>query len=300
MIGMDHIMFDRLLHLLDDDLVLHSDLQHSHHTLRPGLRVVRVANTYPKSKSELLALHFKSRRIWVGVQDPSNPKRSLDDEAKLAVASWLRLLQATPFLLSMSTPTHLPLHATADAMATSSLAGSGGAVFFSNGSSAYFQFQITLAQAQSLWPWIGDDLQKHIAAWELLAQFCLTYCIHHMLPRSRGPLSCMQGTDNSAADAASAKGLSMTPAMAMVLTSFFAFIPRFHIFPQVSHIPGHLNDLADALSRFQQPLPVEVQSSQLLDIPWQSLLTDQLVYHVQPDRRWPSHFLAKSPKCIGP
>ena len=192
----------------------------------------------------------------------------------------------------MSSAPLVPLHATADAMATASLAGLGGAVFFSDGTSVYFQFQITLGQAQTYWPWIGNDLQKHIAAWELLAQFCLTYCIHDGLPRTRGPISCMQGTDNSAADAASAKGLTMTPAMAMVLTSFFAFMRRFHIFPQISHIPGHINELADALSRFKQPLPVEVQSSRLLDIPWQSLLTDQLVHHVQPDRRWPSFFQA--------
>ena len=125
--------------------------------------------------------------------------------------------------------------------------------------------------------------------------------VYTVLPRSRGPISCVQGTDNSAADAASAKGLSMTTAMAMVLTSFFSFMRRFHIFPQVSHIPGHLNDLADSLSRFKKPLPVEVQSSQPLDIPWQSLLSDHLIHHVQPERRWPSHFLAKSPMSdIGP
>ena len=97
----------------------------------------------------------------------------------------------------MSAPPIIPLHAAADAMATSSLAGLGGVVFFSDGASVYFQFQITLTQARTYWPWIGDDLQKHIAAWELLAQFCLTYCIHDVLPRSRGPISCLQGTDNS-------------------------------------------------------------------------------------------------------
>ena len=176
-------------------------------------------------------------------------------------------------------------------MASSSLAGLGGAVFFNDGTSVYFQFQITLDQAHSYWPWVGDDLQKHIAAWELLAQFCLTFCIHECLPRSRGPISCLQGTDNSAADAASAKGLTMTQAMAIVLTAFFGFMRRFHIFPQISHLPGHLNELADALSRFQQPLPVEVQNFKFVDIPWQSLLTDAIFHQIQPDGRWLVHFL---------
>ena len=37
----------------------------------------------------------------------------------------------------------------------------------------WFQFQIRLDETQSIWNWIGDDMQKHIAAWELLAQFSL-------------------------------------------------------------------------------------------------------------------------------
>lgn len=51
---------------------------------------------------------------------------------------------------------------------------------------------------------------------------------------------CQQGTDNSAADAASAKGLSMTPAVATVLSPFFAFMRQFQIFPNMIHVPGHL------------------------------------------------------------
>ena len=49
----------------------------------------------------------------------------------------------------------------------------------------WFQFRIQLADAQSTWDWIGDDMPKHIAAWELLAQFALSYCIESHLPKSR-------------------------------------------------------------------------------------------------------------------
>lgn len=148
------------------------------------------------------------------------------------------------------------MSATADAMATSTVAGLGGVVFFPNGSCVWFQFQITLEEASANWNWVGQDMQKHIAAWELLAQFALTYCIEAALPRCRGAVSCTQGIDNRAADAASAKGLSMTCAVACVLLApFFAFMCRVHIFPKITHIPGHLNDIADAFSRFKQPLP---------------------------------------------
>ena len=102
--------------------------------------------------------------------------------------------------------------------------------------------------SKSPWNWAGE----HIAAWELLAQFALTHCIESRLSRCRGPVSCHQGTHNSAADAASAKGLSMTSAMATVLSPFFTFMRRFEIFLSVTHIPGHLHVIADSLSRLKQ------------------------------------------------
>ena len=133
-------------------------------------------------------------------------------------------------------------------------------------------------------------MQKHIASWELLAQFALTFCINAHLPKSRGPIACHQGTDNSAADAASAKGLSMTKSMAAVLASYFTFMCRFHIFAVISHIPGHVNELADSLSRFKQPLPVELSNAVKCEINWQSLLDSAAIFISQSGRQWPQHF----------
>ena len=159
---------------------------------------------------------------------------------------------STPFSLSMSPPTPIEVSATAHAMASKNLAGLGGAAFFSDGSCVWFQFQITLEEASTRWAWVDQDMQKHFGAWELLAQYALTYCIEAALP----PLQkCCLLYSRRAADAASAKGLSMTPAMAFVLAPFFAFMRRCQIYPKITHIPGHLNDIADALSRFKQPLP---------------------------------------------
>ena len=78
------------------------------------------------------------------------------------------------FFLSLSPASFLQITATADAMASQSVAGLGGAAFFPDGTCVWFQFQITLAQANEHWHWVGSDMQKHIAARELLAQFALT------------------------------------------------------------------------------------------------------------------------------
>ena len=83
----------------------------------------------------------------------------------------------TPFSLSILSSVQIPVQATA-----------GGAAFFNDGSSLWFQFRIHLDEARALWPWIGEDMQKHIAAWELLAQFELSFCIDALLPRTRGPM----------------------------------------------------------------------------------------------------------------
>ena len=179
---------------------------------------------------------------------------------------------STPFSLSMPPASFLQITATADAMASQSMAGFGGAAFFPDGTCVWFQFQITLAQANEHWHWVGSDMQKHIAAWELLAQFVLTVCIESRLPRGRGPVACQQGTGNSAADAASAKGLSMTPAVSAVLAPYFKFMRRYHIFPKMTHVPGHLNVIADSLSRFKQPLPEPLTVADCCVVRWQELL----------------------------
>ena len=134
-------------------------------------------------------------------------------------------------------------------------------------------------------------MQKHIAAW--LAQFALSHCIVMRLPKCPGPITYHQGTDNSAADAASAKGLSMTPAMSTVLSPFFMYMRRFHI-------PGHLNIIADALSRFQQPLQIPLKHDDFCDVDWQALSESSPVVIAQTGRKWPSHFgisMQKSRVC---
>ena len=99
-----------------------------------------------------------------------------------------------------------------------------------------------------------------------------------------------KGTDNSAADAASAKGLSMTPAVSAVLAPYFKFMRRYHVFPKLTHVPGHLNTIADSLSRFKQPLPEPLTVSNHCVVRWQELLASSPVCIAQTGRKWPSKF----------
>jgi hypothetical protein len=243
-----------------------------------------------KALHEVKSMHIKSRRVWVGISDPSSPNRKLDDEASETLQVWLQLLVSTPFSLSMCPPTWIPVQAPADAMASTSMAGLGGAAIFPNGSSVWFQLHISLTEAQALWPWLGDDMRKHIAAWELLAQFALSFCIEAHLPQTRGTIACQQGTDNSAADAASAKGLTMTPVLAAVLIPYFKYMRRYQVYPHITHIPGRLNMLADELSRFKEPLSTPLDPAARMTFPWMDLLKSSGIEITEVGRKWPSHF----------
>ena len=265
----DHVTFHLLVSKLSPSPSLTQDLTHTHQSLCRGVKLIRVANTNVLNLEDIDKLYLKSSRVWVGIQDPSSPTRTLHSESHEALQVWAHLLGSTPFTLSMAPPAHVEVTATADAMASMNLPGLGGAAFFPDGSQVWFQFQITLQQAQSLWPWVGVDMQKHIAGWELLAQFALSHCFVMRLPKCRGPITCHQGTE----DTASAKGLSMTPAMSTVQSPYYMYMRRFHIYPKLSHIPGRFNIIADALSRFEQPLPIPLKHDDFCDVNWQALLS---------------------------
>ena len=196
-------------------------------------------------------------------------------------------------------PPVLPVTATADAMVSSEMAGLGGLATLADGRTVWFQFRISLAETREHWNWVGSDMQKHIAVWELLAQFALTYCIHWALPHTRGPITCHQGTDNSAADATAAKKITMTVGMAQILTQYIVFMRRFHIFSRITHSPGHLNENADALSRFKD---TSVPLNPLLQcrINWPDLVNQWAFTHSNKPRDGELPFVSASVKKKDP
>ena len=212
MVGMDHVTFHSLVQQLDDQLQLTASLTHKHQSLRPGITLVRIANSNVQPLDEV-----------VGILDPTSPHRKLDGWC--GHSYWSPHHVPYPCALQCRSPSrrHLTLWPPKTWLALVERLSSMMAHH------EWFQFRIQLDEARALWPWIGKDMQIHIAAWELLAQFALSFCIDALLPRTRGPIMCHQATDNSAADAASAKGLTMTRALAAVLAPYFTFMRRFQV-----------------------------------------------------------------------
>ena len=293
MVGVSSTVFDHLLDVIDDDLILRSSQIAQHHSLVEGTQIKRVANTFVNSRTELRQVFTKSRRVWLGIVDPTSPYRSMDDDVRGAIAAWRNVLSSTSCCMTMRPAEVMPVQATADAMANEHMAGLGGAVFFADGSCAWFQFKLHLDTVHACCPWVGANMQKHIAAWELLAQFALTFCIESRLPPGHFPVTCHQGTDNSASNATAAKGLTTTPGMAHILGQYFLFMLRVHVFPQLSHIPGHLNGLADTISRFGD-LPNFLSPSDQIEVDVPSLLCQNGIKVTNQQTRWPSTFPVNS------
>ena len=82
----------------------------------------------------------------------------------------------------------------------------------------------------------------------------------------------------------------MTPAVSADLAPYFRFMRRYHIFPKMTHVPGHLNIIADSLSRFKQPLPESPTEDDHCVVRWQELLASSPVRIAQTGRKWPSQF----------
>ena len=225
-----------------------------------------------------------------GHLNPDSPHRVLDHDAVEALQSWKDILESASFIVSMCAPEILPVRATADAMASTHEAGLGGAACSTDGSHVWFQFRITAAETMSFWPWMEPDMQKYIAVWELLAQFALTFCIASHILVSHLPWRCHQDCDNSAADATSAKGITMTRGMSFnVLSQYYLFMRREHLYADITHIPGRENVVADALSRFQDP-PMELRQSSLISLPWKNLLYQSGFHNFQSAAKWPVTF----------
>ena len=278
LVSVSHEQWYELLDRLSNDLVLNKAM--SHPSLRLHVKVVRVANFTLRDLAHARTLHFTSRRIWLGIQIPGSGRRKLHAETHEALKAWKDILIGTPFFHNMLPSPWCDATASADACATATEAGLGGILRLHGKVVAWFGFTISYQDAQECFPWISDSMQKHINAWELLAQFALAFCLHHSLPGRCSPISVSFACDNTSAEAAHLKALSTSMGLCPILAAFFRFQRLHNLDVSIRHILGAWNDEADALSRgrFLDCCPPEIPgllSTRTTDIPWQWLCSSK-------------------------
>lgn len=160
-------------------------------------------------------MHLKSRRVWVAITDPTSPHRVLGSEAQAALQVWSRLLVSTPFSLW---PHPCKWKLQPQPMRWRYKPWQVWMVQHSFPMEELYGFSfksrwIKRARCGTGWKTICRNTLKLGNSWHSMRSLtALSRAFHVAVDR----VSCHQGTGNSAADAASAKGLSMNRAMAMV------------------------------------------------------------------------------------
>ena len=138
----------------------------------------------------------------------------------------------------------------ADAFASGTQSGIGGMILFPSGQCSWFSLPISHQDFQSLKIPIHDNLQKDITSLETLAQIALVFLAIQSFPGARIPIRLPTLSDNTTAEAVSNKLFSTSMPIALFLEKLSLLISSSSIEVDVSHIPGHDNELADALSRW--------------------------------------------------
>ena len=212
--------------------------------------LIQVRHQAVSTKPDLFKCTLSDKRIWLRVRDPQSSKR------KVAPAS-IRILKMCSWWLSQLSPVKTmwpkpPWNGlcVADAYAAGDKCGVGGAIIFPSGQCSWFSLQLTSADFAQLQIPMHVNLQKDISSLETLAQIALVFITIQFFPGSRIPIKVPTLSDNTTAEAVSNKLFSTQMHIALFLEKLSLLISSSNIDLDVSHIPGHANDYADALSRW--------------------------------------------------
>ena len=149
--------------------------------------------------------------MWLQTSSPRTGACVLSEASQEVLRLWLDLCQSGTAVRSLLRPPRLECSAFADAWASATQAGLGGFVRLPDGRQRFFRHSCSCEELHDLFPWfpVSASAQSYIASWELLAQCALVVLLDALLGPGHLPVHCVFKCDNSAADSASWKGLSM-------------------------------------------------------------------------------------------
>ena len=213
-------------------------------------QLIQVRHQPVTSKADLFACSLSDKRVWLRIRDPNSSKRKLSTSSQRVVAMYITWLSNISPVRTMWPKQQWTGLCVADAFASGDQSGIGGAIVFPSGQCAWFSLPISLQDFKSLHIPIHDNLQKDITSLETLAQIALVYITIQFFPGARIPIRIPTLSDNTTAEAVSNKLFSTTMPIALFLEKLSLLISTSSVEVDVSHIPGHDNDWADALSRW--------------------------------------------------
>ena len=212
--------------------------------------LIQVRHQPVQTKADLFTCALSDKRIWLRIRDPNSSKRKLSQSSQRILQMYLTWISSLPPVKSMGPKTQWTGTCVADAYAAGQSCGIGGLINFPSGQCAWFSLQLHLSDFQQLNIPVHQDLQKDISSLETLAQIALVYLTTRFFPGARIPIRIPTLSDNSTAEAVANKLFSANMPIALFLEKLSLLVSSSSLEVDVTHIPGHDNIFADALSRW--------------------------------------------------
>jgi len=221
---------------------------HPHFSLPIGGKVLEVSHQPISSKLGIPLAPKTTKLEWIRVQVPLQQHFQLTKEARKKVQWFLSLLKRQVHIYPLAQPQPKIMRAAADAFAESNNFGIGGWIVTSS-QAMWFSEQFTMDQLRHFLPGLKKDAQKYISAFEVLAQLALLLMAIRRLASQELQLCLPSSSDNTGAEAGINKMLTTKEPTTTFLQMISTLAFQHHVQLTMSHIPGHLNDWADNLSR---------------------------------------------------
>ena len=264
-----------------DDLFLLRDGRIS--PFKKGWVVKQIGRSNLNAKHELLRPAQRlSGKVWVRFADYDCGRRKVDFDTVVTATLWRQALTGTPEFLSLRDRPTAPGSGAADAFADADTAGIGGWFALNDDPAIQDIYWFTLPLRWTDFPtWfrVDPNLQRGIAAWELLAQIALFVGRARRNPELLPFVVTQQLTDNAPSVGAQSRWFSAAPPLSYVLQTLAHYVDKHRADLRVHHVRREKNEWADALSKadpaFLAALPghrrFSITVQDLLDPVWADL-----------------------------
>ncbi len=213
-----------------------------------GSTLVSVRHQTVTTKQDLQNLRICHRRIWMRIRDPSSDKRHLTTNSVRILNLYIHWVEHFSPLVPLRPRPFWSGQAAADAFATSSVCGIGGFIRTASNKCLWFSERFVKHDFDHLEIRIDEDLQKIISALELLAQMAIIWTVARLYPGHRVPIKVNSFSDNTEPESDSNKLFTMKFPQCLFVEKLCLLSATFSMEPDIQHIPGKLNDEADALA----------------------------------------------------
>ena len=258
---------------LRSDLTFHTTPLHT--AIPVDGKLISVRHQQVQCLDNLTNLKLSERRIWLRIRDPTSQKRKLSSASKRVLNMFSVWLSALPPLRPLRPKQYWPGQAAADACASGQTCQIGGFVSHPNGQVAWFSEEYWHSDFEALGLSLNPEMQRSISSFEALAQLALLIVIAKTNPSFRIPICLRSLSDNTGAEAGSNKMFCASEPLCFFLEKLCLFAALTRMEMDVTHIPGHANVHADALSRWngQQDPPLQFHLQDRIALPLRELWT---------------------------